>query len=58
MASTEQMNYGVYQRYQALYDPMLHKTEREEKIFDAELKKSIVNSADGPINVIINDISK
>lgn len=34
-----------YERYAAVYDPILHKAEREEKTFEAELKR-ISNAED------------
>jgi hypothetical protein len=53
MVNKEQMNYGVYQRYQAMYDPLIHKHERAEKAYEAELKKQIVAGA-GQSNISLN----
>ncbi len=58
MANSEQINYGVYQRYQGMYDPMLTKHERAEKIFEAELKRQIVAGASGNVTVNITDYGK
>ena len=41
MVNKEQINYGVYNRYAALYDPLLFHHERAEKAYEAELKKQI-----------------
>ena len=59
MVNKEQMNYGVYQRYQAMYDPLIHKHERAEKAYEAELKKQIVAGANnGNISINLTDYSK
>lgn len=38
MVNKEQLNYGSYNRYAALYDPMIKKHERAEKAYEAELR--------------------
>lgn len=53
MVNKEQINYGAYNRYVGLYDPMLKKYERAEKAYEAELKKQIVAGANGG-NISIN----
>ena len=58
MVNKEQLNYGAYNRYASMYDPMLKKHERAEKAYDAELKRQIVAGATGAINLNITDYSK
>tara|TARA_R110000868_G_scaffold185920_2_gene428005 strand:+ start:251 stop:700 length:450 start_codon:yes stop_codon:yes gene_type:complete len=58
MVNEEKMNYGVYQRYQAMYDPLIHKHERAEKAYEAELKKQIVAGANGNVTLNITDYGK
>lgn len=54
MVNKEQINYGVYNRYAALYDPLLFHHERAEKAYEAELKRQIVAGANGTGNVTLN----
>ncbi len=42
--NAEIMNYGAYQRYQALYDPFLRRDETDEKDADAKRQKGIKDS--------------
>lgn len=61
--NNERMNYGIYQRYQGMYDPLLHQYEREQKEFEAELKRKSEDDQTSTINVIsrnsrINKIEK
>jgi hypothetical protein len=58
MTNKEQMNYGVYQRYQAMYDPFIHKHERAEKAYEAELKRQIVAGVGGNVTLNITDYGK
>jgi hypothetical protein len=58
MVNKEQINYGAYNRYAAVYDPLLYHHERAEKAYDAELKRQIVAGATGSINLNITDYSK
>lgn len=58
MVNKEQMNYGVYQRYQGMYDPMLTKHERAEKAYEAELKRQIVSNSGGNISINLTDYGK
>jgi len=59
MVNKDQMNYGAYNRYAALYDPLLHRYERAEKAHEAELKKQIVaGSAGGNVTLNITDYGK
>ena len=45
MVNSEQMNYGVYQRYQGMYDPFLTKFERAEKAYEADLRNQSIADA-------------
>ena len=58
MANKDQLNYGVYQRYQGMYDPNLHKFERAEKAYEAELKRQIISNSGGNISLNITDYGK
>ena len=58
MVNKEQLNYGVYNRYAALYDPLLNHYERAEKAYEAELKKQIVAGSGGNVTLNITDYGK
>lgn len=48
-------NYGAFQREIGMYDSILHEFERDEKIFDAELKKKYESESSKQIpNVTFN----
>lgn len=48
-------NYGIYNRYQGMYDPLSYSFEDREKDKDAERQKSIAKVSNTPIQVIISD---
>jgi hypothetical protein len=58
MVNKDQINYGAYNRYAAVYDPLLFHHERAEKAYEAELKRQIVAGATGNVTVNLTDYSK
>jgi hypothetical protein len=58
MVHKEQINYGAYNRYAALYDPLLLQHERAEKAYEAELKRQIVAGGNGNVTLNITDYGK
>lgn len=57
LANKNELNYGIYQRYQKMYDTTLREHEREELEIEIDIKKRI-SELNPPIKVEPIDYSK
>jgi hypothetical protein len=58
MLNAGTMHQSVYNRNQALYDRHLHKHEREEKEYEIDLKRKLIENTGAQVNITCLDYSK